>query len=99
MTFNNSFHKQIIVQNAVVSEFGVNNIRTSSSITKVKWRFCRDVFYAIFETAERRVVSVRNIYLNIYIKSIGLWVCLGCRKRRLNVANLQLPRGYVPCFI
>ena len=53
--------KQIIVQNAVVSEFGVNNIKTSGSITKIKWRFCRDVSYAIFETAERRVVSDQNI--------------------------------------
>ena len=55
------FSKQIVVQNAVVSEFGVNNIKTSSSITKMKWRFCRDASYAVFKTAERRVVSDQNI--------------------------------------
>ena len=60
-TFDYIFPKQIVVQNAGVSEFGVNNFKTSSSITKVKCRFCRDVLNAVLNTAERRVVPDRNI--------------------------------------
>ena len=59
--FDYIFPKQIVVQNAGVPECGVNNIKTSSSITKVKWRFCRDVPNAVLNTAERRVVPDRNI--------------------------------------
>ena len=54
-TFNYIFLKQIVVQNAVVSHFVVNNIDTLSSITKLK--FCRDLSYAVFKMTERRVVN------------------------------------------